>query len=649
MDSLRVFRKHIPQSLRQHLLVELTKEYLSEYVGDFRYVAGAEVTKPTLKRMNGVLLFLDIAGFTALAQRLDVENLKNHINEYFSKMLDIIARSGGDVLKFAGDALLVCWKVHPFSGSQNEIALPAPNDSSPKANIYRNHQNLNEFEAVQRAVSCAIEVCTSCSEFEIEQDENDTQNKGIIQDCLNVRAGISYGAMAGIDIGCSDRWEYFFVGDPVREVAAAEMIADKGEVVMTTKLHALYHPTTESSLTCDCKHIVEKNMYCITSSSEQFNNRGIIAPPAPMFASSPSRRNSQSRRNSRDDMLNSPNISRRGSRIRKSSMDDRTMQGQLLFALQQQAITNDAEDIIREIDLIYHRLQSVIENIYSNNIIGSNGGSKISFSNERFKAFGITPFLSSVDNCRNHFLAWILTSLVDEVVRHVHDVARLDYRFTSVQERRLIFEALLIRPVQSQQGQQQSALYRRQSSWTNGAVQVVPFEAITSVNLDKLGNNATDDPLDRLFDSPTKEKGSASPPPPRNNGNNNSSTSRRPSRALLEGASTGELGMNIDAELRTITVIFIKIEGIRWQLLSEDINIKSASSLMGSARSINDIFGFLNVTEIENIVDEVLLQQAQRCFEVLYQHISQAGGQIRQFIVDDKGTVCIASKLSCYR
>lgn len=41
------------------------------------------------------LLFVDISGFTALSQKLDVESLKNHINDYFAKMLSVIDKWGG--------------------------------------------------------------------------------------------------------------------------------------------------------------------------------------------------------------------------------------------------------------------------------------------------------------------------------------------------------------------------------------------------------------------------------------------------------------------------------------------------------------------------------------------------------------------------
>ena len=58
------------------------------------------------------VLFADISGFTALTERLaeegpeGVETLTAVLNDYFGRMVDAIEASGGDVVKFAGDALL---------------------------------------------------------------------------------------------------------------------------------------------------------------------------------------------------------------------------------------------------------------------------------------------------------------------------------------------------------------------------------------------------------------------------------------------------------------------------------------------------------------------------------------------------------------
>lgn len=64
------------------------------------------------------LLFADISGFTALAEQLDregaegAERLTLVLNRFFGGFIDIVHQHGGDVTKFAGDALLAVWPVN---------------------------------------------------------------------------------------------------------------------------------------------------------------------------------------------------------------------------------------------------------------------------------------------------------------------------------------------------------------------------------------------------------------------------------------------------------------------------------------------------------------------------------------------------------
>eukprot|EP01033_Poteriospumella_lacustris_P017867 gene17867-12808_t len=47
--------------------------------------------------------------------------------------------------------------------------------------------------------------------------------------------------MAGIDVGYDHRWEYFIVGDPLTDVAAAESCASKGEIGLSDAVHCIIH------------------------------------------------------------------------------------------------------------------------------------------------------------------------------------------------------------------------------------------------------------------------------------------------------------------------------------------------------------------------------------------------------------------------
>ncbi|HDI82363.1 MAG TPA: adenylate/guanylate cyclase domain-containing protein, partial [candidate division WOR-3 bacterium] len=69
-----------------------------------------------LQIKRGTLLFADISGFTRMSEHLasfgleGTEILTEILNEYFDMMLGVVKKTGGDVLKFAGDAVLVEFK-----------------------------------------------------------------------------------------------------------------------------------------------------------------------------------------------------------------------------------------------------------------------------------------------------------------------------------------------------------------------------------------------------------------------------------------------------------------------------------------------------------------------------------------------------------
>src|SRR5262245_57348259 len=102
-------------------LLETFASYLPALVVR-RHVMGAPSAVPARQNLSGALLFADISGFTALAERLaqrgpaGVEELTRLLNVSFGQILDLIEAHGGDVVKFAGDALLAIWSAddpHP--------------------------------------------------------------------------------------------------------------------------------------------------------------------------------------------------------------------------------------------------------------------------------------------------------------------------------------------------------------------------------------------------------------------------------------------------------------------------------------------------------------------------------------------------------
>ena len=90
------------------LLVNCMATYLPRYIVDnLKYPL-----KPSATPFPAAILFLDISGFTALNEKLSIlgsggpEQLSKHLNSYFGKLIEVVTSNGGDVLKFAGDALI---------------------------------------------------------------------------------------------------------------------------------------------------------------------------------------------------------------------------------------------------------------------------------------------------------------------------------------------------------------------------------------------------------------------------------------------------------------------------------------------------------------------------------------------------------------
>ncbi len=78
-----------------------------------RVLAGREAVLG-VEYVEGVVLASDVSGFTQLALSMRdtpdaIEELSTILNGSFSDLIDVIAEAGGDVLGFAGDALMAYW------------------------------------------------------------------------------------------------------------------------------------------------------------------------------------------------------------------------------------------------------------------------------------------------------------------------------------------------------------------------------------------------------------------------------------------------------------------------------------------------------------------------------------------------------------
>lgn len=269
-SSLVTFGRHTPRTLRQQLLCQLALQYVGIKEGHEILPTQPEDPRPSISRFHGALLFVDISGFTALSLRLKVEDLKNHINEYFATMLNIVDKWDGDVIKFAGDALYVIWKTDlSMIQSEDEDTLPARlNKFYSKDFLDSKYGQKAIRSCLEKATACGLEIGKTCCNHEVQLDppvvEAPPSSSGIMSKILpkwarlpaatgkvapenenvaylNVHAGVSFGLMAGVDIGALDRWEYFLIGNPLHRVAEAEEEAAKGDIVICPEGKDIIH------------------------------------------------------------------------------------------------------------------------------------------------------------------------------------------------------------------------------------------------------------------------------------------------------------------------------------------------------------------------------------------------------------------------
>jgi class 3 adenylate cyclase len=94
-------------------LAEVFASYVPFRVAQ-RLVAGG-TCEPFAERLRAGVLFADISGSTALAERLaahgptGMEEFSRLLNAYLGALIDVVIEHAGDVVKFAGDGLFALW------------------------------------------------------------------------------------------------------------------------------------------------------------------------------------------------------------------------------------------------------------------------------------------------------------------------------------------------------------------------------------------------------------------------------------------------------------------------------------------------------------------------------------------------------------
>lgn len=99
--------------------------YVPKLVMRRLYNSPDKIKATEVEMYEACVVFADISGFTPLTEKMaalgpeGVEKLTTELNKYFDLLIGSIYRHGGDIVKFAGDALLVIWPAASKEGIQN--------------------------------------------------------------------------------------------------------------------------------------------------------------------------------------------------------------------------------------------------------------------------------------------------------------------------------------------------------------------------------------------------------------------------------------------------------------------------------------------------------------------------------------------------
>lgn len=167
----------------------------------------AAPSAPARAELRGALLFADIVGFTSLAERFagtgpqGVERVTEVLNAAVGPLIACVDAHGGDIVKFAGDALLAFWPAE-------EPALA---------------------EAARQAAGCGLALQRAVA----ERDPADGLR-------LELRVGLGAGALTLMRLGGAlGRWELLLAGAPLLQVRVAALQAQPGDVVAAAEVWPL--------------------------------------------------------------------------------------------------------------------------------------------------------------------------------------------------------------------------------------------------------------------------------------------------------------------------------------------------------------------------------------------------------------------------
>lgn len=164
---------------------------------------------PEAETHEAAVLLVDVSGFTKLTETLaqrgpeGAEEMTRALNGYFGELIEHVHYHGGDIVKFAGDAMLVLF---------TDTGL-----------------GLDLAELTRRATQCALAMQRECGTVNPLPDIT-----------LRFKAIIGAGEMRTAHVGgVYGRWEFVVMGKPLADMTPGATQAEAGDVILSAEAWAL--------------------------------------------------------------------------------------------------------------------------------------------------------------------------------------------------------------------------------------------------------------------------------------------------------------------------------------------------------------------------------------------------------------------------
>jgi len=195
-----IYEKNVRLEFVQTQTIETTKKLmhktLNRYFGETlseKILSEGGNLRGEIKWVS--ISFTDISSYSTIIENMSPEVAVKLLNEYFTKMHDVIEKHGGQILNYIGDAIMVVFGA-PDSLPDHEVS----------------------------AVECAIEMRKELRNLNKVWDDNESsrywKNHGIEK--VTIRTGIHTGSVIAGNIGSERMLQYSAIGDVVNVASRLE-------------------------------------------------------------------------------------------------------------------------------------------------------------------------------------------------------------------------------------------------------------------------------------------------------------------------------------------------------------------------------------------------------------------------------------------